>query len=726
MNVLPRPAGRYLAALCLSALAVLAFWGYLRTGATTSDDLVYEQAVITHSLGTLCTELATRSGRFHHYLHVGLTSLPYSIDSLPARKALSLGVALAVVAALAALAARLAASPVLGFLVATLGLSLYQDNWHHNILTAYPLVFDAGMLWLLGAGYALLRHGETARRRWLVLANTAMFLAFCHFEAFVAYLPVLAGIVFLTGRGRLRHRLAACCAAFAVVPVYAGIYLGYRFTHPSAYDGNALDLQNPLRVLETALAYSRSALPLGAFDLNLEYINRFPQATSRYVLSFGHYLADLAGNWPRFDPAWIAMGLLAGGLTAVCLRRAEATFRPRFLAVVLAVYAVVCPNLLIALSPKYQEPAAGGLAWYVTSNFSFYAVAVLLALGLLAAAGRLPGRLRPAAATLLGLCVGLTVFVNASVNASVRESKIAAAGRWRVAELAARSPALEAVPDGAILVAPDLFAAVNVELTAPDYWSAYFAHRTGRTLTVLPGLPPTAGLIRPAEPPVYVLRRLSAPTATVTSLALGRVSRLGPPAADPYAKTPDAPQLLADDVLVVVDGANQLLDIFYRDAAGWQVAPARVGGRLGSSQTRLAGDGIALSSLALLPARTIETGAVSPLELRFGQGFSAPERAITGDVVWAGQTAQASLDNAGPLPVRVRLAGSVVAMSPVRVRVSAPGLETVLDCTARSTPLTLELTLPPGRSRLTFAAEGDTGTADKRFGLLGLTLRAAP
>ena len=720
MNAVPRPVGRFLAALCLAVLAVLAFWGYLRTGATTSDDLVYEQAVTTGALGALCTDLATHSGRFHHYLHVGLTSLPYFIDSLPARKALSLAVALAVVAGLAGLAARLAASPALGVLIAALCLSLYQDNWHHNILTAYPLVFDAGMLWLLGAGYALLRHGETSGRRWLVLANVAMFLAFCHFEAFVAYLPVLAGIVLLTGRGRLRQRLATGCAAFAVVPVYAAIYLGYRFTHPSAYDGNALDITNPLRVLKTALAYSRSALPLGAFGLNLDSVNRFPQATSRYVLSFGQYLADLAGNWPLFAPAWVAMALLAGGLAFACLGRAKRPFRPRLLSLALAGYAVICPNVLIALSPKYQEPAAGGLAWYVTSNFSFYALAVLLALGALALADRLPGRLRPAGAAIFGLGLALAVLVNASVNASVRESKIASAGRWRVAELAARSPALEDVPDGAILVAPDLFAAVSVELTSPEYWTAYFARRTGRSFRVLPGPDPAA----PADAPVYVLRRLSAPAAPVTAVALGRVSRLGPPAADPYAPHPDAPQLLADRVLVVVDGANRLLDILYRDNAGWQVAPARVGGRLGSSQTRLAGNGIALSSLALLPARTVETGAVSPLTLRFGPGFSSPERAVTGDVVWAGETAEASLDNAGKLPVRVRLAGAVVSASPLRLRLEGPGLATVLDCPTPSTPLALELTLPPGHSRLTFAAEG--GAADKRFGLLGLTLDTLP
>ena len=41
----------------------------------------------------------------------------------------------------------------------------------------------------------------------LVAANLALFLSFAHFEAFVAYVPVLAGLVWLTARGGARQRL---------------------------------------------------------------------------------------------------------------------------------------------------------------------------------------------------------------------------------------------------------------------------------------------------------------------------------------------------------------------------------------------------------------------------------------------------------------------------------------------------------------------------------------
>ncbi|MHC1791866.1 hypothetical protein [Solidesulfovibrio sp.] len=725
ITALPRPLGRFLAALCLSALAVLALWGYQRTGPTTSDDLVYQQAVITGRLGFICTELATKSGRFHHYLHVGLTSLPYHLDSPAARKVLGLAATLAAMAALAALAARLAASPGLGLLTAALLLALFQDNWHHNILTSYPLVFDSGLLWLLAAGYALLRHGETDRRRWLVLANAAMFLAFCHFEAFLAYVPVLAGIIWLTGRGGAVRRLGTLCAACAVVPVYAAVYLGYRLAHPSQYAGNSLDLSNPWRVLETALAYSLSALPLAGFPLNLDSINRFPVATGRYVLSFGQYLGDLAANWAMLSPAWLGTGLLAGGLTYACLRHADSRLRPRPLVLVLAVYAVICPNLLIALSPKYQEPAARGLSWYVTSTFSFYALAVGLALAGLTLAGRLPSGLRRPTAAALGLAVGLAALVNASVNASVLQSKIAAATRWRVAELALHSPALAEVPDGATLIAPDLFTAVSVELVEPDYWTDYFSRRTGRSLTVLPRLPRPG----PAEAPIFALRRLSEPTARATSLALARVTRQGPPAADPYARDPDAPTLFADRVEVVSDVANRPQDLLYREAAGWKLVPATLGGRRGLSETRLAGDDIALASLALVAARSLDAAGASPVVLRFGQGFSAPERAVTGDVVWGGDTAECRLDNTTGQETRLRLTAALVAFTPLRLTVAGAGTGAVFTSGDPATPLVLDLSLPPGQSRLTFRAEGAgdaAGQPAKRFGLLGAALVPIP
>ena len=722
MNTLPRPAGRFLAVLCLAALAGLAFWGVLRTGPTTRDDLVYEQAVITGRLGDICSIMATKTGRFHHYLHIGLTSLPYYLDSWPARKAVGLAATLAVMAVLALLAARLAASPTLGVLTAALTLALYQDNWHHSILTAYPLVFDSGMLWLMAAGYALLRHGETAKTRWLVLANAALFLALSHFEAFIAYLPVLAGIVWLTGRGDPGRRLKTLGAALAVVPVYLAIYLGYRLTHPSHYAGNALDLSSPWRIVKTALAYSASALPLGAFDLNLDWVNRFPVVSRHYVLSFGQYLGELTANAASLSPGWIAAGLLAGGLVYYCLRRAEDSLRPRPLALLLAVYAVVCPNLLIALSPKYQEPALRGDTWYATSTFSFYALAVLFALTGLTLAGRLPGRWRGRLAAAAGLAVGLATLVNASVNASVLQSKIAAAARWRVAELAVKSPVLGELPDGATIVAPDLFTAVGVELVEPDYWSDYFAGRTGRSFTVVARLDPATS----AEQPTYALRRLSGPTDPATALVLARVARLGPPAADPYAREPDAPTLLIDQAEVAVDASNRLLDLLYREHDGWKLTPATVGGRRGLSETHLAGTDIVLDSITLLPARTLATAEGSPTMLRFGQGFGAPERAVTGDVVWANQTAQLLLDNAAPVPRHVRLTATLVALTPLRLTVSGTATQATVVSSGPGTPLALPLTLPPGRSTLTLEADWPAGSPGKRFGLLGAALVPLP
>ena len=713
MNDAMRPAGRFLAGLALCALAVLAFWDVPRSGPTASDDLTYERAVLDGRIGAFSAELAAGSGRFHHYLHVGLTSLAYRMDSPPLRRAAALAGFLGVIATLAALAARLSRRPELGLLVATLALSLYQDNWHHNILTAYPLVFDSGMLCLLFAAYALVRRAETGRTGWLVVANLALFLSFAHFEAFVAYVPVLAGLVWLTARGGARQRARALVPAFAVLPAYAAVYLGYRLAHPSQYAGNALDLTSPAAILKTAWAYSRPALPLGGFAFNLEYVNRFPQFAKAYVLSFGQYLSELAANLSLLAPAWVALGLLAGGLTSYCLDRAVRARLP-WLAWVLCAFAVVCPNALIALSPKYQEPAASGLAWYVTTTFSFYAVAVLLALAALVLAGRLSDRPRRVVAALLGLVVGLAALVNASVNAWVRDSKIAAGARWRVAALACQSRLIAGLPEGARLVAPDLFTAVNTELVGPDYWPAYFRAHAGRGLTVASEL----GEADPGKTPVYVLRRLSGLLDRDTALVLARVTGLGPAPADPYAAAPDTPNLLADQAVVAMDAANRFYDLVFRDASGWRVIPLAVGGGR-YSRTDIAGNGLSPASMARLAARSLATGEAAPVVLRFGPGFSAPERSVTGDMVWAGDTAELALVNNTSEAVRVTLAATVAAPAPVTVNIDGTPLPegATIDCSALVTPLSFALTLPPGRHVLTLRALPPTG-AEKRLGLI--------
>lgn len=723
-----RPLCRFLVVACLAAVALLAFAGTLRTGPTTSDDLVYEEQAITGRLGAFAHELAAGAGRFHHYLHVGLTALPYGLDSLPARKALALAAFLAAIGSLSFVAARVAGRPALGFLTALLCLAFYQDNWHHNILTSYPLVFDSGLLCLAWAGYCLWRHGLSGRTGWLAAANILAFLGFCHFEAFLCYMPVLWAVIWLTGRQPRARRLRTMALASLAVPVYLAIYLAYRQLHPSEYAGNALALGDPLLVLRTIVAYSRSALPLGSFHLNLDYVNRFPTVTTGLVLDFAQYLAQLAAGWSRLAPSWLALAVLTGGLACHLLTAATARPRLRPLAALTAVYAVFCPNFLIALSPKYQEPTTRGIDWYVTSTFSGYAVALCLALAGLWLAGRLAGRpkLRRAVIGLLAVLAAATALVNASVNGAVRESKIAAASRWRAATLLARSPALDAVPEGALIVAPDLFAAVNVELPGPDYWNAFLARRTGRHVRIIAALDPAA----PPALPVFALRRLSAPTAEETSIALARVTRLGPPAPDPYAKAPDAPTLFADRVDIVTDATNRFFDVLYQEGTAWRLAPAHAVGRRGLAETALAGADLAVASLALVPAGTLAPFVPAALTLRFGSGFTPPERAITGDIVWAGDCGELAVENRGQDPAVALLDFTLIALAPVRLAATGPGLATEIPSAGLSTPVSLFLpSLPAGTSRLILCVgpsdAAPQGPSAKRFGVLGATLSPA-
>ncbi len=716
-----RSSGRFLAALCLAAAAVLAFWGYLDAGPSTSDDLVYEEAVNSGRLLAFAGELARGAGRFHHYLHVGLTGATYLLDAAQARRALALSVFLAAMGSFVFVAARAAGRPEAGLLAALAGVAFYQDNWHHNILTAYPLVFDSGLLCLAWAGYCLWRHARSLRPGWLAAANILCFAAFCHFEAFVCFVPLLWAVVWLSRQDAPRAaRLRTMAAASLSLPLYVAIYLGYRLAHPSEYAGNAVALADPAVILKTVVAYSRSALPLGAFPLNIEYLNRFPIVGRELVLTFGQHLGVLAANVADLPPTWPALGLLAGGVTGAVLWRApRLRFRP--IAALASVYAVFCPNFLIALSPKYQEPAATGLAWYVTSTFSFYGVCLCLAGAALWTAGRLSERpgLRRGLAVGLGLVAGLTALVNASVNASVLESKIAAGARWKAARLLARSPALAQVPDGGLIVAPDLFAAVNVELTGPTYWDAFFARHAGRRVHVVPAVDPAA----PPATPFFALRRLSAPTATATAVALARVTRLGPPDADPYAARPDAPALLADRVDVTVAATNRFYDLLCQDGNAWRLTPARAAGRRGLAETTLTGQSIAVDSLALVPARSAAPYRPEALTLRFGQGFSTPERAITGDIVWAGPGGELVCENRTGAPANVRLNADLVALTPVRLTVSGPALETVLASSGLSTPVSLEISLPPGQSRLSVRVDPPEAVeTPKRFGLLGAAL----
>ncbi len=727
---MPKVAARttaYFTTLCLAVAAVLVLWGYLEAGPATSDDLYYEQNVVAGRLGALTGELATGSGRFHHYLHVALTSLPYFLDSQAARHALSLPVFLAAMAGFCLFAGRVAGAPWLGALATLFALAFYQDNWHHNILTAYPLVFDSGLLCLTLAAWCLWRYGRGGAKGLLAAAVLLSFLACCHFEAFLAYAPLFCALLWLAARGTPRARLGTMTLSCVGFAAFVAATLAYRALHPSQYAGNALAVSDPAVLVRTVWAYSRSALPLGAFPLSCDWINRFPTVTSALVLSLPQFLAQLATHAARLAPSWLALALVSGGLTYHLLaRETDPALRLRLVPACLCAYAFVCPNLLIALSPKYQAPAAGGLAWYVTSGFSGYAAAVGLAAAALWLCGRLDGR--PAAKRLaagaLALAVAGATLATAAVNASVRESKVAAGARWRAATLAVISPAFAAVPDGALLVAPDLFVSINEEKPRQGYWEDWFAHRSGKRLRVVAVAPATL----PADAPVFALRRLSGATDPVTAVLLAKVARLGPPNADPYAPHPDAPALFAGMATVMADAGNRSFDLLYQDDGRLRCIPANTVGRAGLAETLLdAPDGgIALDSVALVPARSFTPSAPSRALLRFGQGFSAPERAITGDIVWAGETGELLLRLEGDAPVRVRLACTLIALVPVRLAVAGPGISQEIASTGPATPMTLDLPLSPGETRFALRALPPGNASPKRFGLLGASLAPLP
>ena len=99
--------------------------------------------------------------------------------------------------------------------------------------------------------------------------------------------------------------------------------------------------------------------------------------------------------------------------------------------------------------------------------------------------------------------------------------------------------------------------------------------------------------------------------------------------------------------------------------------------------------------------------------------ISAPERSVTGDVVWAGDTAELALVNNTSEVARVTLTATAAAPAPVTVAIGGAPLPqgATIDCSALVTPLSLPLTLPPGRHVLTLRALPPI-SAEKRFGLI--------
>ena len=388
-----------------------------------------------------------------------LFQLPYLVDSRAWYLATKYGSVLLLLGTLYFTVFRVFKSSWIAVASLVIYLAFVQNGWDHNALTSYPLVVNFLLaLFLVSLGLFL----EAIERRSLAMAwvSAALYFLVLVNEFFVLYFPLYVAVAMAHGTAgtSIKGRIAASrryilAIALALVG-YLTLYVVWRITHTSEYGGTRPDgWRNLGAAAKVIVTYSLSAFPFASLHFLAS-----PSAQAPFVNSTGFHalLAEL-----RVES--VVKALITGALFARLMFVQPFAALPRkvlLAGAAVAFVAIFLPNLLLALTKKYQGWVIdSGSTSYLYTYHSFVAAVIFgaLVLALLYARSR-HWRTRTRVAV-LGAGIAVTMIVSLAVD--VRNQYFAfdqklSHRKWQLMDRVIASPAFERIEDGATLVAPTL------------------------------------------------------------------------------------------------------------------------------------------------------------------------------------------------------------------------------------------------------------------------------
>jgi hypothetical protein len=344
---------RAAAALALAVLAANFFVVTEPVRLACSDDAVIDNALHNRpgSLGDgIFVTWGLQQGRF--YLAVPGYRLPYLGYRVGGPAFLALGrtvLALAAFGLLGALLARLLRSEAAGWLYALAAFGMLHLPAVPYPVLSYP-AYAVGGISLLLACHCFLSGLRDRRPGWLLAGGLFHVYALLCQENFLVFTLVYPGLA-LVGADREGRwaRVARSGPYFVLSAAYVAVYVAFRHRHPSGYAGTQFS-PRPGEAVRSWACQTLAALP--GFELLANRQAPYPNVgpfwkPGRQVLDLLRAL-PLLGGMIALGAAAVATGLAA---------RAARSARPSPRIAALCAAGAVLPNLLPALTVKYQEAA---------------------------------------------------------------------------------------------------------------------------------------------------------------------------------------------------------------------------------------------------------------------------------------------------------------------------------------------------------------------------------
>ncbi len=479
-------------------LAAVLFLPHIHTGYTTHDDTrTAIEAWQTTNLFDRPFAKAKAQGRINHIVNTPIEWLPYLSQNKIIYQLFRLGGAFLPFLLFAWLVGFCSKSTALGFASGCLVLGLYQNNWQHNLLTAYPFCFQMGFCIVMLAfwcQYTACKQGRPFRA-WL--GAGCLLIAFFIYEAFFAYLPL---VFFLTMIWRPFEHKSSLRTKFKswwpyMFPVLGAAstfliaYFAFRKLYPSDYTGLALSLASPQVFLRTLLQFIIGTFPTVFFFVDPYTFNQVSTGWEPFSQNIGFLLANLESVWVLKAGIFTAAMLFFLPIAARSQGKKEMT-----VTAITGLFMMVLPFVLISLTPKYQEWAKQGTLAYVPSYFAFFGTALMIVAALCFVYRRFPKRfwLNIVLGSLLFIAALLTGTSNYYYALDQKQSQL----KWRIVDSFLTTSVFNTLPGGCVIIAPDLWEKRGILAFDhdPTYWSDYFTVKSGKRIKVVRSPKNLAGL----------------------------------------------------------------------------------------------------------------------------------------------------------------------------------------------------------------------------------------
>jgi len=478
------------AILLISVVTIITFFPLLTVGFTTLDDMISALRTENHRVFAEAIEIAKHQGRFHMIFHIALTSVPYLVKNLLYFKVVSIGIIILNIFAFCYLIHAFAKSAYFSLLVAVIYLVSLQNMWEHCLLTSYPFLFQAGILFLMASILFFKKYLDSSRYWYLIASALLYSLSLMVYEVFVLYFVLFVFLSLYHARkttsnaGKyFRKSLYATVPHFSVLIIYLSIYFIFRHLYPSEYEGVVISHFSFKSFLKVMYQYSVSSLPTYIYHHYDSFLNAYSYAFDGHRGGLMHIIENARVEW-------LAKALVSSFLVYSILRTGFRIFTiGSFLAtLLLSTTLFLIPVILPALTIKYQSWVAnwGSLAFTVTF-FSYFGTILTIA-AILTYINQIIIDKTVASkgyALLVGLMIASVSLITDYSNFHVTTSQAQSQLKWITVDEFLKTKDFLSIPENSIVYAPSLLNSINIAATPEPYWTRYIKARTGKNLTLL-------------------------------------------------------------------------------------------------------------------------------------------------------------------------------------------------------------------------------------------------